>query len=61
MSVTDTSEKGLESLICESLICDALYEAGRPEDYDRDHAVDLAKLLAFLRATQPEALAALGG
>jgi type I restriction enzyme R subunit len=60
MPTTDTSEKGLESLICESLICDALYEAGRPEDYDRDHAVDFVKLLAFLRATQPESLAALG-
>lgn len=60
MPTTDTSEKGLESLICESLICDAHYEAGRPEDYDRDHAIDLAKLLAFLQATQPESLAALG-
>ena len=60
MPTTDTSEKGLESLICESLICDARYEAGRPEEYDRDHAVDLAKLLAFLQATQPDSLAALG-
>ena len=60
MPTTDTSEKGLESLICESLICDAHYEAGRPEDYDRDHAIDLSKLLAFLQATQPESLAALG-
>jgi type I restriction enzyme, R subunit len=60
MPATDTSEKGLESLICKSLICDARYEAGRPEDFDRDHAVDLAKLLAFLRATQPDALATLG-
>jgi type I restriction enzyme R subunit len=60
MPTTDTSEKGLESLICESLICDAHYEAGRPEDYDRDHAIDLAKLLAFLQATQPESLATLG-
>lgn len=60
MPATDTSEKGLESLIVESLICDARYEPGRPEDYDRDHAVDFAELLAFLRATQPDALAALG-
>ena len=59
MAATDTSEKGLESLIVESLICDAGYQPGRPEDYDRDHAVDLAKLLAFLRSTQSEALAAL--
>lgn len=60
MPSTDTSEKGLESLICESLVCEARYEAGRPVDYDRDHAVDFAKLLAFLRATQPESLVALG-
>jgi type I restriction enzyme, R subunit len=59
MPTTDTSEKGLESLICESLVCDARYQAGRPEDYDRDHAVDLAKLLAFLHTTQLESLAAL--
>jgi len=56
---TDTTEKGLESLIVESLICDAGYEPGRPEDYDRDHAVDLAKLVAFLKATQPDVVEAL--
>ncbi|MGI6415191.1 MAG: type I restriction endonuclease subunit R [Thermoguttaceae bacterium] len=56
---TDTSEKGLEALIVESLICDAGYVSGRPEDYDRDHAVDLTKLVEFLKATQPDELAAL--
>ncbi len=30
------------------------YVEGHPDDYDRDHAVDLAKLLDFLRATQPK-------
>jgi type I restriction enzyme R subunit len=59
MPTTDTSEKGLEALIVESLICDARYEPGRSEDFDRDHAVDFAKLFAFLQATQPDALAAL--
>ena len=34
----------------------AWYTQGDPKDYDRDHAVDLAKLLAFLQATQPEAV-----
>lgn len=53
VGVTDTSEKGLETLIVASLIDDAGYVAGDPTDYDRDHAVDLAKLLAFLQATQP--------
>ncbi len=36
------------------------YVQGRSEDYDRDHAVDLAKLLAFLSATQSKAVDALG-
>ena len=30
------------------------YVEGDPRDYDRDHTVDLDKLLTFLRATQPE-------
>jgi type I restriction enzyme R subunit len=51
---TDTSEKGLESLIVASLSDEAGYVAGDSSDYDRDHAVDLAKLLSFLEATQPE-------
>ena len=29
------------------------YVEGHPEDYDRGHAVDVAKLMAFLQATQP--------
>ncbi|MEA4882472.1 MAG: type I restriction endonuclease subunit R [Clostridia bacterium] len=94
MSTTDTSEKGLESLIVASLtgqaqLVDAAtaasamedrasgaypdgvresaasyagggYVLGRSADYDRDHAVDLAKLLAFLRATQPRVVDQLG-
>ena len=55
MKRSDTSEAGLESLIVQSLIEEAGYEAGNPQDYDRDHAVDLVKLMAFLEATQPEA------
>ena len=57
---TDTSEKGLETLIVASLTGEAGYEQGKPEDYDRDHAVDLAKLLEFLQATQPEVVEQLG-
>ncbi len=52
---TDMSEKGLETLIVESLVKDSGYVQGRSEDFDRDHAVDTAKLLAFLRDTQPDA------
>ncbi|MCI0437748.1 MAG: hypothetical protein L0177_01295, partial [Chloroflexi bacterium] len=36
------------------------YVQGDPADYDRDHAVDIAKLLAFLQATQPEVVEKLG-
>ncbi len=60
MSTTDTSEKGLEALIVRSLIDEAGYVAGESKDFDRDHAVDLAKLFDFLNATQPEAVEALG-
>ena len=59
MPTTDTSEKGLEALIVESLVTDAGYVQGRSEDYDRDHAVDLAQLQAFVKATQPETAEAL--
>lgn len=60
MPATDTSEKGLEGLIVASLTSAAGYAQGDPADYDRDHAVDLAKFLAFLRATQPRAFDQLG-
>jgi len=60
MPTTDTSEKGLEALIVESLVSQAGYVQGRSEDYDRDHAVDLAQLQAFVSATQPETAEALG-
>jgi type I restriction enzyme R subunit len=67
---TDTSEKGLESLIVaamtgggatdtHSVVHDSvrldeahLWIASRPEDYDREYAVDLQQLRAFLLATQ---------
>jgi type I restriction enzyme R subunit len=54
MPTTDTSEKGLEGLIVRSLIDEAGYVVGDPKDYDRSHAVDLVKLLEFLRTTQPK-------
>lgn len=38
----------------------AAYEAGwpngAPDDYDREHGIDLAQLTAFLEATQPRYL-----
>src|SRR3989304_235639 len=60
MKPTDTSEKGLESIIVASLLDEAGYVQGDPQDYDREHAVDLAKLLQFLASTQPDGYKALG-
>ncbi|MBM9538746.1 type I restriction endonuclease subunit R [Desulfobulbus alkaliphilus] len=57
---TDTTEKGLESLIVQSLVHQSGYIQGDPQDYDREHAVDLAKLLQFLAATQLDTYEALG-
>jgi type I restriction enzyme R subunit len=57
---TDTTEKGLEKLIAEALTVGADYVQGDPKDYDRDYAVDLVKLLAFLETTQPKASEQLG-
>ena len=56
MSPTDTSEKGLESVIVGSFVNHAKYTQGSPADYDREHAVDLSKLLTFIRETQPGAV-----
>ena len=76
---SDTSEKGLESLIVAALIGrraeepsqvggsrdpTALYGGtgwilGDWHDYDREYAVDLTQLAAFLRATKPEVVEAL--
>ncbi len=50
---TDTSEKGLESLIVRSLVDEAGYTQGSPGDYDREFAVDLVQLRAFIEAAQP--------
>ena len=75
---TDTSERGLERLICEALTgaaCDppqvgmihellssygAGWICGDPQDYDREYCVDLAKLSAFLKETQPTSADSLG-
>lgn len=57
MSFTDTSEKGLETIIFNRLVANG-YEAGAASDFNRDYALDLDKLRQFLRATQPKILAA---
>lgn len=54
MATTDTSEKGLEALIVRDLCTSGGYVQGNPSDYNRDVAVDVVQLLAFLQATQPK-------
>ena len=54
MQTTDMSEKGLESLIEKYLLEEAHYEKGFSKDYDKTHAIDIVKLLEFLKKTQPE-------
>jgi len=55
---TDTSEKGLESLIVASMT-NSGWIAGAASDYEREYCVDLAQLSAFLKATQADVAEAL--
>ena len=57
MSFTDTSEKGLETIIFNSLTASG-YEAGKASDFNREYAIDLDKLRRFIRTTQPQSFAA---
>ncbi len=79
MSVTDTTEKGLEELIVRhlagmsehpaatpysaqqpvSVYAPGGYVLGRASDYNRDCALDVVQLLAFLQATQAKVVATL--
>lgn len=72
---TNTSEAGLETLICRVLTGQQqpatnqqeapapygseLWLAGDPHDYEREYCVDLVQLSAFLCATQPKVAEAL--
>src|SRR5262245_36937206 len=50
----DLSEQGLEMLIVDRMTSsDGGWLAGDPKDYEREYALDLAHLTAFLEATQP--------
>ena len=57
-SPTDTTERGLESLICNSLVMDG-WLPGESNDYDPGACLDLTHLAAFLASTQPETASAL--
>lgn len=56
--VTNIKEEGLESLIFNAMTSFG-WIAGKNEDYDKEYAVDLTHLAAFLKATQTEIAAAL--
>ena len=56
--VTDTTEKGLEALITNSLTSNG-WLPGYPQDYLPAHCVDLNHFTDFLQATQPETAASL--
>lgn len=56
--VTDTSEKGLEALIASSMV-ETSWIAGNPKNYNREYAIDLVELQAFLIATQEKVLASI--
>ena len=56
--VTNVKEEGLESLIFGSMT-NFGWIAGKSTDYDREYAVDLEQLTAFLAATQKETATAL--
>lgn len=52
---TDTSEKGLESLMVAQML-ERGWIQSLPGDYNQEYAVDLVQLQAFLAATQPDVL-----
>ena len=54
----DITEKGLESLITNSLVNQGWIQS-TPEDFDRAYCVDLNQLTEFLNATQPDTASAL--
>src|SRR5579862_3875955 len=55
---TDTSEKGLESIIVAAMIKQG-WLASDSADYDREYALDLTQLSAFVIETQPDVAAVL--
>jgi type I restriction enzyme R subunit len=60
---TDTSESGLEALIVKAMTESGLDTAcgwilGNWKDYDREYALDVVQLSAFLAATQPNVIEA---
>ena len=53
MVFTDIRECGLEGLIVRWLVSQNGYEEGSNADYNREYAIDEARLFRFLQSTQP--------
>lgn len=56
MEATDTTEKGLESLLVNWLVNHNGYEQGQNRDYNTEYALDTTRLFRFLKNTQPDAM-----
>lgn len=52
MPTTDVTEKGLETLIVDSL-CTKGWQVGNPNDFVAEACLDLSQLRSFIQATQP--------
>lgn len=57
---TNTKEIGFEGLIVDYLCHNCGYEAGDNDDYNKEYAIDEARLFRFLETTQPEEMEKLG-
>jgi len=57
MNTSDTSEKGLETIIEKHLVEQNGYIQSYSTDYDRDSCINKKVLFQFLKATQPKAFA----
>lgn len=57
---SNTKEIGFETLIIDYLVNVNGYEQGQNFDYNKDYAIDEARLIRFLEETQPKAIEELG-
>lgn len=57
---TNTKESGFETLIINHLVTANHFEEGQNADYNKDYTLDETRLLRFIEATQPQAMAELG-
>ncbi len=58
--VTNMKESGFEKQIFDELVSNGGYIAGLYSDFDRENAIDLNHLFAFLNATQPKLVEEMG-